>query len=188
MLIVTLVEDTPSGGQLSSEHGLSMYIETEKHRLLFDMGQTSIFAENAARMNIDLSEVDIAVISHGHYDHGGGLKTFMNINKSAKIFVSRNAFGDHYSEGAEGTKRYIGLDKNLERNERIIFAGDNLVIDGELEIFSGVKGERYIPAGNRYLFRKAGEAFLQDDFAHEQNLIISEGEMSCSCQAARTKA
>ncbi len=97
MVIKVLVEDISISDELRSEHGLSLYIETNSHKILFDMGQSSIFAENASKMNIDLSGVDIAVVSHGHYDHGGGLKTFMSLNKSAKIYMSRKGMGVLFS-------------------------------------------------------------------------------------------
>lgn len=174
MVIKVLVEDTSIADELRSEHGFSLYIETDSHKILFDTGQRSLFVENASKMDIDLSGVDIAVVSHGHYDHGGGLKTFMNINKSAKIYISRKGFGEYYSAGADGRKRYIGLDTALAEDERFIFTGDEFVIDEELELFSGVKGTKIIPSGNNYLFRKERQEFLQDEFDHEQNLIIKE--------------
>jgi 7,8-dihydropterin-6-yl-methyl-4-(beta-D-ribofuranosyl)aminobenzene 5'-phosphate synthase len=174
MIIKTLVEDTSISGDLRSEHGLSLYIETKKHKILFDTGQGSLFAENAAKMNVDLSEVDTAVISHGHYDHGGGLKEFIYINSKAKIYLNRKVFGKHYSTGPVGKIRYIGLDQGIVPDERFIFTGDDFIIDEELELFSGVKGKKYIPSGNKDLFKKVGESFLQDDFAHEQNLIVYE--------------
>jgi 7,8-dihydropterin-6-yl-methyl-4-(beta-D-ribofuranosyl)aminobenzene 5'-phosphate synthase len=85
MIIKVLAENTSATNDLCSEHGLSLYIETKGHKLLFDTGASAFFAENAIKMNVDLSAVDLAVISHGHYDHGGGLKTFLNINTCARV-------------------------------------------------------------------------------------------------------
>ena len=56
--------------------GLVFYIETKKHKVLFDVGQSALFLSNAHRLNIDIQKVDTLVISHGHYDHGGGLEDF----------------------------------------------------------------------------------------------------------------
>ena len=80
MKVQVLLENTSLSEALKAEHGLSLYIETGKHKILFDMGQTDAFADNAEKMGIDLSQVDFAILSHGHYDHGGGLKYFMEIH------------------------------------------------------------------------------------------------------------
>lgn len=176
MKIQVLAENTTASEMLGCEHGLSLYIETKKHKLLFDTGASALFAENAAKMKIDLSEVDLAVISHGHYDHGGGLKTFLNINDKAKVYLHQNAFQPYFSHRSSGAKAYIGLDRTLAENERMIFCGKSFQIDEGLELFSGVKGEKPTPSGNFDLFKQVGETFLPDDFTHEQNLIISESE------------
>ena len=104
MIIKTLVENTSKTGELKSEHGLSLYIETKKHKLLFDTGSSELYSVNAAKMGVDLAKVDIAVISHGHYDHGGGLETFLKINKKAKIYMHRNSLGKYYSNSSSGEK------------------------------------------------------------------------------------
>lgn len=174
MIIKTLVENTSDSEVLGSEHGLSLYIETKRHKLLFDTGAGELFAENARKMQVDLSKVDLAVISHGHYDHGGGLKIFMDLNSNAKIYINKMAFGDYYSNRPNGEKKYIGIDKTLLPNDRFVFVEGQLVIDEELELFSGVNGSRLNPSGNKDLFMNDGESFKLDDFSHEQNLIIKE--------------
>ncbi|MPL97777.1 hypothetical protein SDC9_43972 [bioreactor metagenome] len=175
MRIRVLAENTTASEQLGCEHGLSLYIETKKYKLLFDTGASTLFAENAAKMNIDLSQVDLAVISHGHYDHAGGLKTFLNINDKAKVYLHQNAFQPCFAFRPNGSKAYIGLDKALMDNERLIFCGQSFIIDEGLELFSNVKGDKRAPSGNSDLFKLVGENFLPDDFTHEQNLVISEG-------------
>lgn len=174
MIIKSLVDNIATSEAFGSEHGLSLYIETQKHKILFDTGASSLFAENARKMQIDLSKVDLVVLSHGHYDHGGGLKTFLEMNSSAKIYLNRMAFGNYYSRQSNGEMKYIGIDKTLLPNERFIFVDGKLIIDEELELFSGVKGIRLNPSGNHDLFMKDGESFKLDDFSHEQNLIIKE--------------
>lgn len=174
MTVKVLSENTTSSETLGSEHGLSVYIETESRKILFDTGASGLFAENAEKMGVDLTAVDLAVISHGHYDHGGGLRTFLGINGKAAVYMHQKAFEPHYANRPGGDKVYIGLDRSLLPNERFVFCGDRFVIDRNLELFSGVESKKLIPSGNADLFKKDGDAFVWDDFAHEQNLIISE--------------
>ena len=72
MRIVNLIENTKGAEGCLYEHGLSFYIETEKHKLLADTGASDAFLANAGRLGIDLRQVEHVVISHGHYDHAGG--------------------------------------------------------------------------------------------------------------------
>lgn len=172
MIIKVLSENTAFSEKFGCEHGLSLYIETRNHKILFDTGASELFARNAEKMDVDLTKVDVAVISHGHYDHGGGLKTFLNINNQSKVYINEKAFEPHYANRPQDVKAYIGLDQSLLPNERFVFCGDHFVIDHELELFSGIKSKRLIPSGNIDLFVKNGISFEQDNFSHEQNLII----------------
>ena len=97
MIIRILTENTTACPELTAEHGLSLYIEANGLRILFDAGQSDAFAENAQRLGVDLSGVDLAVLSHGHYDHGGGLMRFLELNDHAPVYVSSHAFGGHYN-------------------------------------------------------------------------------------------
>lgn len=170
MKITALTENTPFNDNISAEHGLSLYIETEKHNILFDMGQTSLFAENAKKLGIDLTKVDIAVLSHGHYDHGGGLTEFLKINKTAPVYINRYAFGDYYN----GTEKYIGLDKSLQNEERIVFVDEILEIDDELCLYSCNNKIQNHYLGSFGLNMKCDGEFMPDEFKHEQYLLINE--------------
>ena len=136
MKITSLVENISENENIGYEHGLSLFIETEKHNILFDMGQTDLFSENAEKLSIDLSSVDIAVLSHGHYDHGGGLSKFLLLNDKAKVYINKNAFGDYYN----GTEKYIGLDKSLMGNSRIILTEDFYEIEKGLSLLKNGGG------------------------------------------------
>ena len=171
MRIVTLMENTACREDLACEHGLSLYIETGGKKILFDMGQTSAFAENAEKLGIDLSQVDAAILSHGHYDHGGGLRRFLEINDKAPVYLRREAFGAHYN----GTTKYIGLDESLKASGRLICAPDVLEIFPGITLFGGPMELRQEiePFG---LTRLEDGRFLPEDFRHEQYLLVEEGE------------
>lgn len=170
MRITSLVENTLFNEICSAEHGLSLYIEAAGHKILFDMGQSGLFAENAEKLGIDLTEVDIAFLSHGHYDHGGGLKTFLSLNKKAPVYLNRNAFGPQY----RGDEKYIGLDQALKENERLVFVDDFLRIDESLSLYSCNDRERKHDLGSFGLTQLINGEYIPDDFKHEQYLLIEE--------------
>ena len=146
MIIKTLVENTSNSEVLGCEHGLSLYIETPAHRIIFDMGASNLFAINARKVGVDLDLIDIAVLSHDHYDHGGGLKTFLDINTKAKIYLNTQTFGLRYSKTPRGEDKYIGIDRKLQDNDRFHYVDKYLRIDDELELFSGVKQGELSPS------------------------------------------
>lgn len=170
MKITALLENTSLRADMKTEHGLSLYIESEIGNILFDMGQSAFFAENAKKLDIDLRKVDLAILSHGHYDHGGGLAEFLKINEKAPVLIQRDAFLPHYN----GTEKYIGLDPSLAKNPRIIFTDDFYQIAPCASLFSCNQKERKYNFGSFGLTEKAEERFIEDDFRHEQYLLIEE--------------
>lgn len=97
MKITVLIDNTPSDNKIFfAEKGLSIYIETSRRKILVDTGLTGKAFNNAASMGIDISDVDILVLSHGHIDHTGGLKRFINANNKAKIYASSLIYSLEY--------------------------------------------------------------------------------------------
>lgn len=166
MKLITLIENTTAHPDLTAEHGLSLYIETGVHKILFDMGQSSAFAENAQKLGVDLKAVDIAILSHGHYDHGGGLGKFLEINGTAPVYVSAHAFEPHYN----AADKYIGLDTALQGSPRLIFT------HGETKIGEGLTLHTvpFPPADTSGLQVMDNGVLLPEDFRHEQYLMIEE--------------
>ena len=171
MKITALVENTSNNKNLKSKHGLSIYIETQQHKVLFDTGSDDTFICNASKLGIDLAQVDTLVISHGHFDHAGALSSFLKLNSKAKIYIHRLAFEAHYIK-VLFAKINIGLDKELIGNSRFILTDGNLKIDDELFILSDVEGQ-FLVKSNSVLLKRTKNAYVQDDFSHEQNLIVS---------------
>lgn len=175
MKIINLIEDSKGVENCHYEHGLSFYIETEKHKLLLDTGATDAFLQNADKLDIDLTEVDTVIISHGHYDHTGGILVFAAVNPNAKIYIQKSAQGKFYNYRNQEEK-YIGMDERVSSLPQVVFLEGDLKIDEELSVFTNVTGRKLWPKGNEILKKKCGNEFLQDDFCHEQYLVISEGE------------
>lgn len=174
--IINLIEDTPGRDGCVYEHGLSFYIETSRHKLLIDTGATGAFTKNAQAMGIDLTQVDTVILSHGHYDHGGGIPAFIIQNPHARIYIRSSAFDLYYHKN-ERMEKYIGLDQEqLPHLAQVIRVEGNLQIDEELFLFTNVTGRKLWPAGNLELKRKTGETFEQDDMGHEQYLVVSVGK------------
>lgn len=171
-----LVEDTQLSAQFGTEHGLSLYIETEDNKILFDMGESSLFLKNAKKLGVDISGIDFAVISHGHDDHGGGLGAFLENNKKAKVYVNRSAFGKYYSLSSKGDLEYAGLDKALVQSSRVVLTSGQFPIAEGILLFSDIiNGEPYSEL-NKDLFMERGGEIVKDSFEHEQVLILTEGD------------
>jgi 7,8-dihydropterin-6-yl-methyl-4-(beta-D-ribofuranosyl)aminobenzene 5'-phosphate synthase len=135
------------------------------------MGQRRLFAENAEQLGLCIADIDTAIVSHGHYDHGGGLRAFLEINDKAKVYIHKDAFQPHYSLKDYGLK-YIGLDTDLQDNPRLVMCDSLTRFDDQMTIFADVIGDCCCPQGNSLLF---GPSETQNDsFTHEQNLIIEE--------------
>lgn len=99
--ITTLVENCVYGRKLQAEHGLSLYIETAEHKLLFDTGASDLFIRNARLLHIDLREVDYLILSHGHSDHTGGLRHFLELNTIATVVCKRSIFSPKFKDDRE---------------------------------------------------------------------------------------
>lgn len=175
MKIVTLMEDTACAPEFVCEHGLSFYIETDDKKLLFDMGQTDLFLRNAQALGVKLDEVDTAFVSHGHYDHGGGLAAFLGVNRRAPVYLHKQAFEPHFSQKPDGI-RPIGLDPALADSGRLILTDGVTQVSENLTLFSDVTGQDCCPGGNRTLFEWENGQYIPDRFAHEQSLIVREGD------------
>lgn len=170
MKITTLTENTSLSPEYQAEHGLSLLIENGPEKILFDMGQTDTFLKNAGKMGISLGDVAFAVLSHGHYDHGGGMQHFFQANSHAPVYVSQYAFRDYYN----AEQKYIGLDPELKSNNRIVLTGGIHPISSACTLFSCNDFYRPYPTAPHGLTEKCGHRFYIDRFHHEQYLLLQE--------------
>ncbi len=119
MRCVVLMNDIGTIPGMRCVHGLSVYAETAHHRILVDTGQNAATWENADALGIDITAVDTVILSHGHYDHTGGVMSFAEKNSAAAIYLNEKAGGDYWNirDGktlAEGA-RYIGINQAILR-------------------------------------------------------------------------
>jgi 7,8-dihydropterin-6-yl-methyl-4-(beta-D-ribofuranosyl)aminobenzene 5'-phosphate synthase len=178
MKITTLIENTKSITEpgLTSELGLSLYIEFNNHSILFDTGASGAFVDNAKHLSIKVDSVDVAVISHHHFDHGGGLKRFFELNSNAKVYLAAAPDGECYIKIMGFLKKYIGLDRAMmdEHRERLEFVGKPTEIIPDVFIFPKIFETYPKPLGNKQLYLKTDGRLLPDEFSHEIVMAIIE--------------
>ena len=172
MKLVCLVENTCSVPGLEGEHGLSLYLEQGERKVLFDVGKTGLFLKNAALLGVDLRRVDTVVLSHGHYDHGGGLLDFLALNPYAAVWMQKGALERHYSRRASGEIADIGLAPELEGHPQVLVVDGNHGLQGGMFLFSRLQDRLLWSEANRVLLERDGDGYREDPFFHEQHLLI----------------
>ncbi len=177
----TVLSDNRSNDScLSTEHGLSILLETEKHRILLDTGASDVFIRNAEVLGIDLSSVDYVFISHGHSDHAGGLRYFLEQNRQAKVIVSPDAIiGKFYSK--RGNLHSITTVWPKDFEERLITIDKSCEVSDDLYVIAHIPQIHPIPKGNKHLFVEgANGEYVNDDFRHELALY-TDGFLFTGC-------
>ncbi|MFA5675981.1 MAG: MBL fold metallo-hydrolase [Christensenellales bacterium] len=171
-----LVENKTYKTQYIGEHGLSVYIETEDKKILYDTGMSDAFVQNARQMGVDLADVDFAVISHGHHDHAGGVPDFLKANAKSPVYIHKDAFNEPYPmEDGKLSETHCGirwtgmLDKIRERlilTDGVTNIGEDIVVSGTIPKIDGFE-----PTAQFYTKNEKNE-YVIDDMRHEQFLAI----------------
>ena len=170
MKITILVENAEGVAGTKAEHGLSVYVETKRHNLLSDTGASDAILHNAEVLGVDLKQVDTLVLSHGHYDHCGGVLPFAQVNHVADIYLRKLADGAYYDD----KDKYIGIDLKIMGLPHLHVIDRDMQIDEELFLFGDVAGRRFFPFGNKRILKEVNGCRVEDTFEYEQNLVITE--------------
>lgn len=172
--IVTLIEDNPSINlNLFNEHGLSLYIEVDGTKMLFDTGKSGNFIENAEKLDVDLNNLKYVILSHGHYDHSGGFKKLVDkVKTSYKLIVGKGFFNNKYKFIEEGAYKYIGNSFSEEfvnqNNIPIKYVKEDIYyITENIMIFTNFKRNNDFEVISERFKVKQDESYVLDNFSDE---------------------
>ena len=178
MKITVLMENTAlEGCGLTPEHGLSLYIQYRGKKLLLDAGSSGKFADNARTLGVDLSGVELAALSHGHYDHTDGLRRFFQVNSYAPVYVRSGAAGPYFAKDPDAY-RFIGIGRDIWENTRDRFVEvEDLypLLEGAWLVPETVHDPAFAGQAADLLVKRGEDDFVPDDYRHEQSLVL-EGE------------
>ena len=178
MKVTVLVENTaPEHSGLTPEHGLSLYIQYRDHHILLDAGCSRAFAQNAQALGVDLAQADLAVLSHGHYDHADGLRYFLELNPACKVYARPQAGGSYFSTST-GSPRFIGIHRDIWEGRQDRFdcgEGVRQPVPGVWLVPETVHGGPFASRETNLLRKVGPDRFVPDDFVHEHSLVL-EGE------------
>ena len=174
MMEITVLIENLGPDTLAREHGLSVHVDHNGRSILLDAGSSGAFADNAKALDIDLSAVEYAVLSHGHYDHADGLRAFFAANHRTPVLVRKGALGAYYSMRGGTAPRFVGIHRDICRD----FASRLVEVDGLYPLTEGawlVDDPAPEASADRaqHLYKKLGEDdFAEDDFSHEHSLVL----------------
>lgn len=175
-----LSDNRTRSSTLSTEHGLSVYLETDRHRLLLDTGASDVFIRNAEQLGIDLRMVDYVFVSHGHSDHAGGLRHLMEINRSAKVIVSPEAMSSTYVSMRRRIHNLTPSWPDIPA-ERLLEVMQTCDLGDGIRVIARIPHIHPSPKGNCYLHVQSHDGnLLSDDFRHELALY-ADGLLFTGC-------
>ena len=177
----TVLSDNRScNPMLETEHGLSILLATERHKILLDTGASDVFIRNAELLGVDLSDVDYVFISHGHSDHAGGLRYFLEHNRQAKVIVSPDAMNGHFFS-KRGNLHSITTEWPETDDDRLILINQTSEITEGIHVIAHIPQIHPMPKGNQNLYvQDANGEYLNDDFRHELALY-ADGLLFTGC-------
>jgi len=159
--ITVLVENTAGGRGLLGEHGLSFWIES---------GQGHVLVNNARRLGIRLDHIDAIALSHGHYDHTGGLGDVLRSSRATTVYAHPAAFEAKYAQNPDGSVRDVGmpgLDEEMVRD-----VAELVLVERPTEVCKGMYLTGPVPRTTD--FEDTGGAFFKDHACAEPDQLVDD--------------
>ena len=179
MILTSLIDNTRLNNRkdLAIERGLSIHVNTMGKSILFDAGSSEAFCDNATLLNVDINNIDAAVISHRHHDHCNGVTHFLDRNSKAPVYF-RECAETNYLFKTFGFKSNVGINKQLlvKGASRLIFVNQMTEILPNIFIITDLSNKYAKPKGNKYLFTESDGCCKPDSFDHELLLVVKEND------------
>lgn len=173
MKVAVLSDNKQLQGELGNEHGLCIYLETENYKCLLDTGASDMFIHNAEKMEIDLEDIDFVFISHGHSDHTGGLQSFLQINRKAKVVLSGKVLSQRFFSIRKGLHEISSKIDITHFEDRFIYIDEVTEFGNEIFVFPCIQAIYPMPKANITLMTEDANGLKTDNFDHE--IIVCVG-------------
>lgn len=179
-VVTTLMENNAAKDGMHTEHGLSLYLTDGSFSLLLDTGASPAFLDNAQQLGVGLESLDVLVLSHGHYDHTGGVKALLDNGCHPKaIYFGPNFFAHRYRR-EPGCLRPISArlteDFLFEHKAPFyVLEPGVLKLNDQVFLVCGIPCKSAVEKANPDMLRQCGESYVMDDF-NEETVVVVQGE------------
>jgi len=167
---ISVLTDNQPGSLTLAEHGLSYIIEYDNKKILFDTGQTDVFIRNAEKKGIDISDINVIVLSHGHYDHGNGLSHLKggNLICHPGCFIKRYRKNDQVNIGLKKSQDELSKIFKLTLSAEPYKISEKIIFLGEIPRVTDFESK-----STNFVLEDGSPDFIQDDSGVV--LLMAEG-------------